>query len=452
MFGPRAREPESTTAAAAAAQLAAIPTNATATSSSEGQSDDSGDGDDSDSHNGDHGDELQQQQQQQAEEAEEAEGAGEVEPKDAEEAMRLADEQAARDLAASWDIDFLHQVCVDPAFRLKPQHDMLFYDEDLTPTPPSHLTHRPAFPESTRTASAGTAATAAPQPPVAPQQYFQWRVEHLSRRALMDRAGQELTALMQREEKKDGEEKAEKGEEKQVEEEKEKEKEKQQQQQQRKEQKGDDSEEGSEEAAWCEARAPVLLSVLRDIATRLGSATLPRQQQLRAEMTEELNPLVIVPALRDGIMTFSAVRDIVLRFVRMLAAPSRDGDVKRVEASATPAAFLFNVVALLDSMQLDLANYILHTYRPLILQVCACVRACVCVCAVCAVLCCAVLCCAVLCCVVSLSAFLYCSCFCPSLVLTLPTLLPCTAAVWRTARAGPHPIPRVLWGSHIREH
>eukprot|EP00043_Microstomoeca_roanoka_P016831 m.173717 g.173717 ORF g.173717 m.173717 type:complete len:786 (-) comp16533_c13_seq2:977-3334(-) len=195
--------------------------------------------------------------------------------------------QQASALAASWDADLLHQVCVDPHFRLSSGRELRFYSEDYPAEQPV-TNHMPAL------------------------DYFRMRVDHVARKALMDEVQKQLQAEP--------------------------------------------------------PNIDHLVPVLQQLQAKLSAVTLPRQQQLRETIQDHLHPQRVADGLRDGLLSFDDLRQIVLRFIKMLAAPSRDDRVAQLETSESQAAFLFNALVLLEFMQLDLANYTLEAYRPMILK------------------------------------------------------------------------------------
>ncbi|EGD73993.1 hypothetical protein PTSG_05689 [Salpingoeca rosetta] len=221
-----------------------------------------------------------------------------------------ADAAMAKQLAASWDLDFLHNVCVDPTFRLTSDRELRFYHEEYPAHPPAHVT----IPSAAATTTAATTTTGAhANGPQGDMAYLRRRIDFISRKALMDQLQQELEA------------------------------------------------DGSPDVTrW--------VPILRDLVDRLCAATLPRQQRLRDTIREQMDAENTAAALRDRFMTADDVKAFVLKYIKMLAAPSRDERVAQLEASGSTAEFLFNAFALLEAMQLDLANYILETYRPLILK------------------------------------------------------------------------------------
>eukprot|EP01147_Barroeca_monosierra_P003665 gene3665-8332_t len=204
--------------------------------------------------------------------------------------------QLVKQLATSWDADFLHQVCVNPSFQLESGRELRFYEDEPPPESDPHLNMADLSGENIASNWVN----------------LHKRVDFMTRKALMDNVRQDLQANP--------------------------------------------------------PRTLVWKQLLSEFVERLCATTLPRQVKLRDTIREELNVENVTETFCNGITSIADIRGTIVYYMKMLAAPKRDDEIKKVESSKNTADLLFNSFAVIEAMQIDLANYVLESYRPLILK------------------------------------------------------------------------------------
>lgn len=112
-------------------------------------------------------------------------------------------------------------------------------------------------------------------------------------------------------------------------------------------------------------------ALLTEVRDGLQACTLPRQERLRQEIAGRLDVELICQQAQAGVLDSAELQKEILRQCRQLAAPARDDDLSALEANTGPLTlvrFLDAVTDILQDMRLDLANFLLSSYRPLICQ------------------------------------------------------------------------------------
>ncbi|EDQ92010.1 uncharacterized protein MONBRDRAFT_22751 [Monosiga brevicollis MX1] len=110
------------------------------------------------------------------------------------------------------------------------------------------------------------------------------------------------------------------------------------------------------------------LATLVQLRDDLAASTLPRQTKLRHQIEQALDVDLLHQQLQHGALDEAAVRETVLRFARMLSAPMREPMCDALARQSDLADFLLDACELTKCMRIDLANFIVDAYRPLLRQ------------------------------------------------------------------------------------